>query len=433
MNFEVLHTLSQSIGTLLINLIIFMFFNSVYTPRYKNKLYYVLTFAVWTLVMYGVNYINFAPLNLAYMFLSSEIICIKMYNATFKNSLLYNIMLMFLIVFSDTITYIMWSVAWGRSLEEMASDPKLMIISNLLNIIIFFLTCRIFTSLIEKNEISEIKKQESLFLILMTVFECYIVYSMVMDISDNSNAVLIIELLIGFLFLNVYVIYIIRKTAGLYKYKYDAELLTKLNEMQLEHYRELDGKYQDTRQIIHDMKKHLLVISELNGTGNERAADYSSVLEKRLDSLFCDFKCSNPILSIVISQKYALAEKKGITVKTDVEDVDISFIEDLDITGIFTNLWDNAIEACNDVDVSEREINFVMKKVSGFILVNIENSYDKDKCPSLENETVLSTKENHMGVGLSVIKKLVEKYGGLFNPETTDEKFVIELTIPVPI
>ncbi len=269
MNFEVLHNLSQSIGTLLINLIIFMFFNSVYTPRYKNKLYYILTFAVWTLVMYGVNYINFAPLNLAYMFLSSEIICIKMYNATFKNSLLYNIMLMFLIVFSDTITYIMWSVAWGRSLEEMASDPKLMIISNLLNIIIFFLTCRIFTSLIEKNEISEIKKQESLFLILMTVFECYIVYSMVMDISDNSNAVLIIELLIGFLFLNVYVIYIIRKTAGLYKYKYDAELLTKLNEMQLEHYRELDGKYQDTRQIIHDMKKHLLVISELNGTGNE--------------------------------------------------------------------------------------------------------------------------------------------------------------------
>ncbi len=91
MNFEVLHILSQSIGTLLINLIIFMFFNSVYTPRYKNKLYYVLTFAVWTLVMYGVNYFNIAPLNLTYMFLSSEIICIKMYNATFKNSLLYNI------------------------------------------------------------------------------------------------------------------------------------------------------------------------------------------------------------------------------------------------------------------------------------------------------------------------------------------------------
>ncbi len=433
MNFEVLHILSQSIGTLLINLIIFMFFNSVYTPRYKNKLYYVLTFAVWTLVMYGVNYINFAPLNLAYMFLSSEIICIKMYNATFKNSLLYNILLMFLILLSDTLSYFIWTIFFEKGFNEIAADDKLMIVSNFLNIMLFFFSTKVLLAVIEKHELKEIKVQESVFLFLATIFESFVVYRYMINVNSKESGMTVFVIVLGFLVFNLYITYIIRKTVDLYKYKYDAELLTKLNEMQLEHYRELDGKYQDTRQIIHDMKKHLLVISELNGTENERAADYSNVLEKRLDSLFCDFKCSNPILSIVISQKYALAEKKGITVKTDVEDVDISFIEDLDITGIFTNLWDNAIEACNDVDVSEREINFVMKKVSGFILVNIENSYDKDKCPSLENETMLSTKENHMGVGLSVIKKLVEKYGGLFNPEATDEKFVIELTIPVPI
>ena len=136
--------------------------------------------------------------------------------------------------------------------------------------------------------------------------------------------------------------------------------------------------------------------------------------------------------SIIISHKCSLAAQEKISVKTQVEDLTLSFMDDLDVTGIFANLWDNAIEACSELEESQRSIDFIMRKVNGFIIVNVENSCDSDNILMMEDDRLLSTKENHMGVGLSVVKSLVEKYNGLFNIIRENGKFIVELTLPIP-
>lgn len=164
---------------------------------------------------------------------------------------------------------------------------------------------------------------------------------------------------------------------------------------------------------------------------NSESSEYSSTLENRLESLFVGFQCSNQILSIIIGRKCKLAESKDIHVKMDVEDIDLDFMEDLDITSIFANLWDNAIEACDRLEIERRKILFMMNKVNGFIIINMENAYDKDEYAEMCRNSLTTTKENHMGVGLSAIKKTVEKYDGLFNIIPNDKKFVVEITMPV--
>ena len=139
------------------------------------------------------------------------------------------------------------------------------------------------------------------------------------------------------------------------------------------------------------------------------------------------FKCSNKVLSIVMSQKIAIAENNKIKVTTDVQDVSLDFISDFDITALFANIWDNAIEACCKVIDNNRFIEFVMKKVNGFILINVKNSYDGNI--KTDKEHILSTKNNHIGVGLSIIKSIIEKYDGLFVEEHTDSEFKIEITL----
>ena len=214
----------------------------------------------------------------------------------------------------------------------------------------------------------------------------------------------------------------------MYKYKYDTELITRQNNMQLEHYKEMEQTYREARHIIHDMKQHLTVMEDLN---NSESSEYSSTLENRLESLFGGFQCSNRILSIIIGRKYKTAESKEIQVKMDVEDIDLDFMEELDITGIFANLWDNAIEACENIELKKRKILFVMNKVNGFIIINMENTYNSDEYNKMRENSLTTTKENHMGVGMSVIKKTVEKYDGLFNVLPTEKKFVVEITIPI--
>lgn len=115
----------------------------------------------------------------------------------------------------------------------------------------------------------------------------------------------------------------------------------------------------------------------------------------------------------------------------DVEDIDLDFMEDLDITSIFANLWDNAIEACDRLEPERRKILFMMNKVNGFIIINMENAYDKDEYAEMCRNSLTTTKENHMGVGLAAIKKTVEKYNGLFNVIPNDKKFVVEITMPI--
>ncbi len=433
MNYEVLHIFSQGFCTIFTNLIILMFFHTVYRPKYTNKRIYLAAFLIWTGLLFGVNYFNFAPLNLLYQVIVLEIICIKLYNTTFKKSLTYNIILIFFLVFCDTLTYFMWSVIFGKTFNEIKTDNQLLIISNLLNVMVLYVMARFFSSLIEKNELGEIKLQESTFLFLMTIFECYIVYIFAVRIGDNIEGIIIISIIVGFLAFNLYITYIIRKVANLYKYKYNMDFLIKQNEMQLAHYKDIDCKYQETRKIIHDMKKHLDVISELNELENGKSAEYSQTLEKRLDSLFGEFQCSNTILSIVINQKRSLAMDKGIAVNTVVDDLELSFIEDLDITGIFSNLWDNAIEASVDLTDKERKIDFVMRRVDEYIIVNMENNCCNDLNVIKGSGAFLSTKENHMGVGLSVVKSLVEKYDGFFNIDCEKNKFIVEVTLPIPV
>ena len=122
---------------------------------------------------------------------------------------------MFFIVFCDTVTYIMWAALLGKSYDEIASDDKLLIISNLLNLLVFYLLCRIFISIVEKNELKEIKIQESIFLLLMTAFESFVVYGYMINVNSVESVIEVIAILLGFLIFNIYITYITRKTADL--------------------------------------------------------------------------------------------------------------------------------------------------------------------------------------------------------------------------
>lgn len=428
MNYDILHFFSQHLTTVAINIIVFLFFGKIYHKKYDDKAIYILTFIVWTGVMFWVNSYNIGIVNLVFFFVSAELICICLFNTNFRKSWLYNGLIMLFLLFNDVITYIIWSAAYGKSTLEVANDSNLLIISNLLNILLSFVEYKILVALANRSELKMVQKQETVFLLFLTVIECCIVHLLSQQIESKADGYITLIVLATFLIFNIYFTYIIKKVTDLYKYKYDTELVNTQSTLQLEHYKEMEQTYREARHIIHDMKQHLTVMKDLNSS---ESCEYSSTLENRLESLFGGFQCSNQILSIIIGRKYKDAESKDIQVKMDVEDIDLDFMEDLDITGIFANLWDNAIEACENIESKKRKIFFVMNKVNGFIIVNMENTYNSDEYNKMRENSLNTTKENHMGVGLSVIKKTVEKYDGLFNVIPNEKKFVVEITMPI--
>lgn len=426
MNFEIVSFIGQSTIAFTANLLFFLFYKNIYGCKYEKKRYYIVGYFIAVLLMICVNQIGNPYVNMVYSFISANAICMILYESQIKKIWLYNLLLWFMFIFSDAITVLMWSVIEGNTLNEILSNGQLTLGSDILNIILMFAFYRIYITFMQKIHFQGVQIKIAVFTIIMTFFEIWSVTVYAGEITDRRGGINLLILLIGFLLINLFFAYVLSQVSEAYRYKYELSLAERLNEMHLSNYTEMSHKYEESRAIIHDIKKHLMVANELND--NESHSKYLSDVYKRMDELFGGFKCSNKILSVVISQKMSYAKSKGINIIISAEDVPIDFVEDLDITAIFANLWDNAIEACNKVK-GEKYIEMSITRVNDFILVNIENSYNG--ILKTENKKLISTKANHSCVGLKSVKLSVEKYEGVFMTNYNSKSFRAEITLPI--
>jgi sensor histidine kinase YesM len=77
---------------------------------------------------------------------------------------------------------------------------------------------------------------------------------------------------------------------------------------------------------------------------NEKAREYTEDMYKMFDRFSQRHYTGNRVLNVIINDKVQRAESLGISLNCSIEDIDLDFIKDIDITTIFANLLDNAIE-----------------------------------------------------------------------------------------
>ena len=302
--------------------------------------------------------------------------------------------------------------------------------SNILNIIFMFVAYRVYMTVMQRFTVKSIQIKLSAFMIGMTFFQVYIVGTYSVEIKNRVGGINLIIILIGCLIINIFLAYILSQVSDAYRYKYELSLAERLREIHLANYREISQKYEESRTIIHDIKKHLMVAENIKNADEDASKRYLSDICGKMDSLFCGYQCSNKILSIVLSQKISFAKSVGIEVNTAADDIQMEFIDDLDITAIFANLWDNATEACGRMNSEDRKfICMEMRRVNDFILINISNSYNGEL--TQKGKEYLSAKKDHDGVGLKSVRFSVEKYDGVFVTRHSTDVFKAEITIPI--
>lgn len=425
MDTEVLSFISQSISTATANLFIFLFCKNLYGCKYKKKKYYILSYLGAVILMITVNIIGNPIINLIYSFISVNAICLLLFETDLKKVWAHNLFLWFLFVMTDSVTVAIWSIIVGDSFEGILSNYQLMIGSNILNIIFMFAVYRVYLTFKQKINVWVTQIKIALFVITITFFEIWIMTVYTSQTLNSNGGVTLIIMMTGFLFINLFLAYILNQVSEAYRYKYELSLSERLNEMYLSNYMEISHKYEESKAIIHDIKKHISVAEKMKDD-NEAQTEYLSEVYERMNDLFNFFHCSNKILSIILSQKISYAKSKGIKVNVSVEDVPMDFIEDFDITAIFANLWDNAIEACDKVSEG-KYITMDISRHNDFLLINIENSFNgviiKDK------DVFTSTKPDHDGVGLKSVKLVVKKYDGVFMTSYNAVAFRAEITL----
>lgn len=181
---------------------------------------------------------------------------------------------------------------------------------------------------------------------------------------------------------------------------------------------------------FHDMKNQLLSMKSMDEKNRIKTADE---IEKSIDIYSDIARTGNEAMDIVITQKSLLCSSKKIRFTYILDGSACRFMSSTDITSLYGNIIDNAIEACEKEEGDFRLIKLKTCRQDGFLLIQEENychnpvSFGKDGLP-LSNKA----DRNLHGFGTKSIRYIVEKYSGQLNLRQEDGVFYLSLLIPVP-
>lgn len=216
------------------------------------------------------------------------------------------------------------------------------------------------------------------------------------------------------LVINLYCIYFWYDVAKSGELKHRLLMMQQQRELTLQYYEELEENYNRSRKIIHDIRNHLHVI-EQSSRIEDRA--YIKDVHAMLNSMGMKFFTENRMLNIVLNDKLKVFAQDQV--QCNLGGVGLDFIADLDITTIFANLLDNAVE--EGKGKADFWIRIRGEQIQDFILIKIENPYVE--CPVNGK----STKPGHEGLGLQNVRQAMEKYQG--DMEIRKEEGIFSVTL----
>lgn len=237
---------------------------------------------------------------------------------------------------------------------------------------------------------------------------------------------------VNYIFLGVLLLLLmIVELLGIY-YSKNNELQQRNNLYQIEEQELVNLKESSAfiRGWKHDYKNQLQVL--LQQKQYDESLLYVNELLSSSDMIKPVFSSGNPILDAVLSLKYYTMEHKGIRFEHSVYLPTAFPLSPLDTSTLFTNILDNAIEACQSCPAAPW-IHLDIKPKGDMLLITLSNSsaanYRYNKKGNL-----LSTKDGkEHGYGLRQVARVTEACGGFYQVTPSADKFTITIALPVSL
>ena len=164
--------------------------------------------------------------------------------------------------------------------------------------------------------------------------------------------------------------------------------------------------------LIHDIRKHLLSIAKLNENGDtEKIAAYIDQIIQSSDLQDSVQICDNNLLNAIIFRAKQQCKETDTSFIIDIRSGCTDFLSEYDLTVLFSNLLDNAIDAAKDIPDSYIELSVTPH--SDQVIITVINSCRKNPFSDKSRQliTTKKNKERH-GYGLKSIQRVVDKYEG---------------------
>lgn len=342
--------------------------------------------------------------------------------------LVYDVLIAFCGFIADVFSVLLLSTYYDSSISSTLQEASLLV-RNTFACLMIFLLCQLAFTLIRKKH-AIFSWYEAIFYTMLATGEIAAFAYVCKYIQAYSSGMFLIFFLLGCLVLDVYIVVVFYRISIVRKTEKENALLQQQSEMQLEVYSDLQQRYQNSMETIHDAKRHVRALESLIQSDHlAEAQQYKESLFQKLNELQPSIQCDNPLLSAILNHVFLKAEQRHIVLKMDLQgEEQLSMLAGVDLTTIASNLLDNAVDAVSELPEEQRYIHFAVAFQIGEIMIHVENPTKNDL--KREGNTIVSTKEGHFGLGLKNVGMVVKKYKGDFKTDVEDGIFIAAITIP---
>ncbi len=201
--------------------------------------------------------------------------------------------------------------------------------------------------------------------------------------------------------------------------------------MQYENYRISEQSIDLVNQKYHDLKHQIQLLRSEVSAGDR--LEYLDRMEQEIRSYEAQNKTGNRVLDTILTAKSLQCQRSGISLTCVADGQALDFMHPMDISALFGNALDNAMEGVKKLDDPEKRlIHLSVARQRGFLRIRVENCYEGEL--HLERGVPASTKRDrrYHGFGLKSIRSIASKYGGSMAIASKDGWFELRVLFPLP-
>lgn len=193
----------------------------------------------------------------------------------------------------------------------------------------------------------------------------------------------------------------------------------------------IQANLDEMRSLRHEINNQLSYMQIMMSQKNySKLEEYFEEFNKNMPSSleFCD--TNNITIRNVIGLEQYKAKQNKIKIISNIRVSQKLNILDFDLTALLLNLLDNSIEAIQMDQIENAQVEISILEKDNFLFINVINPIKNDENNSmrLSLNTLKGDKTIH-GHGTKIIKKIADKYNGLFEWKIDNNKFVVDVML----
>ncbi|XOK61100.1 GHKL domain-containing protein [Paenibacillus elgii] len=399
------------------------FFNSVFGK--STKKYRFIYFIIMMLLGYLFLVIPVSPLSSLILPLLMIFSFAQSYKVEFKTkftfSILYAVLMTFAIFISRYLFYTLDSVDINFdpvNEQDQIDNTK----AILLSCVIMFAIIQIIRLVAKRRSSSLDNRYYVLFLVVPIVS----IYQL--SILTHKDVYSLISV-IGFIFLNVMIVYIFDNIVDKFQFMHENTQLQHQMDYQDANYEKVVHSFKSIKRIIHDTNQQFLYIEECIKRNELAAAmEHIKTTLNKVEGAYHRVNTGNLVIDALVTNTLNIGQANGIRIDTKLSLCSQEVhIDRYDLCVVIGNMLDNAIEASKKLKIAEdRYILIKIHSTESTLLIHILNH--------MENEVahLYSHKPNpeFHGIGLTNIARICDKYGGHMTIETENKVFNNMVLLP---